>query len=140
MSVFPWQKPIVFGAVPPLGDTWVERPAYYSSREVKKIGPQREKTLGSRATGVLLTEKDVFAVHNAGSSEMKWERNAKLRLRALLELDLCQYRLPNQYMNARQSTIVFGADTKQMPMLMGIGSDQRHQYFAVEESRAASII
>ena len=57
VSVFPWQKPIVFGIVPPPDDTWIEQPAYYSSREVKEIGPQRDKIRGSRATGVLLTEE-----------------------------------------------------------------------------------
>lgn len=65
---------------------------------------------------------------------MKWESNAELRLRVLLELDLCQRRLANQYMNAGQSAIAFGDDMKQMPILMGIGGDQRHQYFTVEEN------
>lgn len=134
VGVFPWQKPAVFGPIPPPDNTWIEGSAYYSSREVKEIGPQRDKIRSSRATGVLLTERDIFAVYNTGSSEMKWEYNAELRLRALLELDLCQHRLPNQYMDARQNAIVFGADMKQMPILMGIGSDQRHKYFAVEES------
>jgi len=133
VSVFPWQKPIVFGTVPPPDDTWIEQPAYYSSREVKEIGPQRDKIRGSRATGVLLTERDTFAVYNTGSSEMKWEHNAERRLKVLLKIDLCQYRLPHQYMDAEQSAIVFGGDMKQMPTLIGVGGDQRHRYFVIEE-------
>lgn len=105
---------------------------YYSSREVKEIDPQQEKIRGSRATGVLLTENDVFAVYNAGGSEIKWACEAELRLKAFLKIDLCQYRLPGQYMNTNPSAVVFGNDMKQMPILMGIGGDQRHKYFVVE--------
>ena len=132
VSVFPWQKPIVFGTVPPPDDTWIEQPAYYSSREVKEIGPQRDKIRGSRATGVLLTEDDVFAVYNSGSSEMKWEHNAEMRLEALLKIDLCQHRFPHQYMDAVPSALVFGANMRQMPIMMGVDGDQRHRYFVIE--------
>ena len=131
VGVFPWQKYAVFDPVPP-DNIRIEWPMYYSSREVKEIGPQRDKIRGSRATGVLLTEDNVFAVYNAGGSEIKWACEAELRLKAFLKIDLCQYRLRDQYMNASPSAIVFGNDMKQMPVLMGIGGDQRHKYFVVE--------
>lgn len=134
VSVFPWQKPFVFGPVPPPGDTWIDWPAYYSSREVKEIGPQCDKIRGSRATGVLLTESGIYAVYNTGASEMKWERNAELRLQVLLKIDLCQHRLSVQYAYVGQSALVFGADMKQLPTLMGVGGDKRHKYFVLEES------
>ncbi len=135
VSVFPWQKPVVFGPTPPPNDTWIDRPAYYSSREVKEIGPQCDKIRGSRATGVLLTENGVYAVYNTGASEMKWERNAELRLQALLKIDLCQHRLPSQYGDIGSSgAIVFGADMGWLTALMGVGSDKRHKYFVQEES------
>ncbi|MDE6591420.1 MAG: hypothetical protein K2K53_14000 [Oscillospiraceae bacterium] len=133
VDVFPWQKPAVFSPMLLPDDTWIECPAYYSSREVKEIGPQRDKIRGSRATGVLLTERDTFSVYNTGSSEMKWEHNAEMRLKVLLKIDLCQHRLSHQYMDAEQSAIVFGTDMKQMPILMGVGGDQRHRYFVIEE-------
>lgn len=78
-GVFSWQKHAVFNPTPP-DDIRIEWPMYYSSREVKEIGPQRDKIRGSRATGVLLTENNVFAVYNAGGSEIKWTREAELRL------------------------------------------------------------
>lgn len=134
VSVFPWQKPVVFGSVPPPDDTWIEQPAYYSSREVKEIGPQRDKIRGSRATGVLLTEDDVLAVYNTGASEMKWEHNAETRLKVLLKIDLCMHRLPHQYIDTEPSALIFGADMRQMLLMMGVGGDQRHKYFAVEEN------
>lgn len=131
-AVFPWQKPDVFSPTPLPSDTQIEWPAYYSSREVKEIGPQRDKIRGSRATGVLLTENDILAVYNTGASEMKWERNSEIRLKTLLRQDLCWQRLSVQYREAEPNAIVFGADMKQMPVLMGVGADQRHKYFVRE--------
>lgn len=132
VGVFSWQKHAVFDPTPP-DDIRIEWPMYYSSREVKEIGPQRDKIRGSRATGVLLTENNVFVVYNAGRSEIKWAREAELRLRAFLQYDLCLQRLSEQYGSARQSAIIFGNDMKLMPVLMGVGGDQRHKYFVVEE-------
>lgn len=134
VAVFPWQKPAVFGPTPPPDDVWIERPAYYSSREVKEIGPQCDKIRGSRSTGVLLTEENVFAVYNTGTSEMKWEGNAEARLQALLKIDLCQHRLPFQYGNVESSdAIVFGADMERMPVLMGVEGDKRRKYYVLDE-------
>lgn len=99
---------------------------------MKEIGPQRDKIRGSRATGVLLTEDDIFAVYNTGSSEMKWERNSELRLKILLQQDLCWRRLSAQYGETEPNAIVFGVDMKQMLVLMGAGADQRHKYFVLE--------
>jgi hypothetical protein len=132
VGVFSWQKHAVFDPTPP-DDIRIEWPMYYSSREVKEIGPQRDKIRGSRATGVLLTENNVFVVYNAGRSEIKWAREAELRLRAFLQYDLCLQRLSEQYGSAGQSAIIFGNDMKLMPMLMGVDSDQRHKYLVVEE-------
>lgn len=133
VGVFPWQKPDVFGPTQP-GDARIEWPVYYSSREVKEIGPQRDKIRGSRATGVLLTENDVFAVYNTGASEMKWERNSELRLKILMQQELCWRRLPAQYQETEPNAIVFGADMERMSVLMGVGTDQRHKYFVLEET------
>lgn len=79
---------------------------------MKEIGLQRDKIRGSRVTGVLLTEKDVFAVYNAGGSEIKWAREVELRLKAFLQYDLCLQRLPEQDGSAGQSAIIFGNDMK----------------------------
>lgn len=134
VGVFPWQKHTVFGPTPPPDDIRIEWPAYYNSREVKEIGPQRDKIRGSRATGVLLIENNVFAVYNAGASEMKWERNSELRLKILLQQELCWRRLSMQYQGTEPNAIVFGADMERMPVLMGVGADQRRKYFVLEET------
>lgn len=133
VGVFPWQKAGVFGPTPPDGIR-IEWPVYYSSREVKEIGPQRDKIRGSRATGVLMTESDVFAVYNTGAAEMKWECNSELRLKILLQQELCWRRLSMQYQGTEPNAIVFGADMERMPVLMGVGADQRRKYFVLEET------
>lgn len=132
VTAFPWEKPAVFRPVPPPPHTQVSRPTYFSSREVKEIGPQREMIRGSRAVGVLLTGRDIFVVYNTGASEMKWEFRAELRLKNLLKTDLCHARLPVQFMDAQQSAIVFGAGMGQMEALMGAHDQGNHDYFVLD--------
>lgn len=132
VTVFPWEKPGVFHPVPPPAHTWISHPTYFSSRDVKEIGPQRDMIRGSRSTGVLLEDGGIFVVYNTGPGQMKWEYKAEMRLKALLEMELCQARLRMQFMNAKQSGIVFATDMGQMPPLMSVGGDKRHNYFVLD--------
>jgi len=132
ISTFPWEKPTVFQPVPPPAGTCISRPAYYSSREVKEIGPQSAKIRGSRSTGILLTNGGIFVVYNTASAQMKWEYKAEMRLKAFLQMELCRYRLPAQFAQAAQSAVVFGSDMEQMPVLMGVCGDGRHNYFVLD--------
>lgn len=70
VSVLPWEKPTLFAPTPPAGLTALDRPAYYSSREVKELGEQAVKIRGSRSTGVLLTDNDIFIVYNTGPGHL----------------------------------------------------------------------
>ena len=63
---------------------------------------------------------------------MKWEYKAEMRVKALLEMEICQTRLPAQFSLTQQSAIVFAADMEQMPPLMGVGEDMRHNYFVLD--------
>ena len=132
VAVFSWEKPAVFRPVPPPPDTWISRPAYFSSREVKEIGPQRNMIRGSRAVGILLGDGDIFIVYNTGASEMKWEFRAELRMKTLLKTDLCHARLPSQFMNAQQNAIVFASDMGQMEALIGAHNQGDHDYFVLD--------
>ena len=132
VSVFPWEKADVFS--PGYSGEPVICPCYYTSRELKEIGPQGTKIRGSRATGVLLVDGGFFAVYNTASSEMKWEYQAELRLKALLQIELCQRRLPRQFQNARQEAIVFGTGMGQMEVLMGADGRIGHNYFVLDGS------
>lgn len=130
ITTFPWEKPAVFQPLPP-ADLRISTPVYYSSREVKEIGPQGTKIRGSRATGVLLTDSSIFIIYNTASTQMKWEYKAEMRLKALLQIELCQYRLSGQLMSASISSILFGDGMEQMELLM-CGDGARHNYFILD--------
>lgn len=130
--VFPWEKPPVFQPARAHIGYAIQRPTYYSSREIKEIGPQGNKIRGSRATGILLTDGGIFVVYNTAATEMKWEYKAEMRLKALLQIELCQMRLPEQYQGASQSAIVLGEDMTQMEWLMGIGSRATRSFFVLD--------
>lgn len=130
--VFPWEKPPIFQAARAHIGYAIEHPTYYSSRELKEIGPQANKIRGSRATGVLLTGRGIFVIYNTADTEMKWEYKAEMRLKALLQIELCQKGLLDQYKSAAQSAIVLGADMTQMEWLMGIGSRATRSFFVLD--------
>ncbi len=130
--VFPWEKPALFTPTLPQDSLYIDQPAYYSSREIKELGAQAVKIRNSRSTGVLLTDSGIFIIYNTGSGQMKWEYKAEMRVKALLEMELCQSRLSEQFMGVRQAAVVFAADMNQMPTLMGAGEVKQHNYFVLD--------
>lgn len=132
ITVFPWEKPVLFSPTPLSPSPHIGQPTYYSSREVKEIGPQSNKIRGSRATGILLADGGIFVVYNTGPFAMKWEYKAEMRLKALIQTEVCQRRLSAQFIHAEQCAVVFGSDMEQMPALMGTGGDGRHNYFVLD--------
>lgn len=127
----PWKKPALFSLSPLSPAPYIERPTYYSSREIKELGAQAIKIRGSRATGVLLTDGAIFIVYNTGPFTMRWEYKAEMRMKALLQTEVCQRRLPVQYQNARLNALVFGQDMERMPLLMAGGGGQQ-SYFVLD--------
>ena len=134
VTVLPWEKPVVFSPTPLTDAPYIDRPTYYSSREVKNLGLMSNKIRGSRAAGVLLTDGGIFVVYNTGGSEMKWRHKAEMRLKSLLEIELCLHRLPDQFSDAEQSAIMFGADMSRLLPLMGVGTVNRQSCFLSGES------
>lgn len=131
--VFPWEKPPVFQPTPLSATPYIGQPTYYSSKEVKELGAQAIKIFGSRSTGILLTDGAIFAVYNTGPFTMKWEYKAEMRLKALLQTEICQRRLPGQYQNAVLSALVFGQDMERMPPLMADVGRQSN-YFVLDNN------
>ena len=131
---FPWQKPAVFQPEPDLTEPYISQPVYYSSREMKEIGPESAKIRGSRATGILLTDGGIFVVYNTADTQMKWEYKAETRLKALLQVEICQRRLPEQFVATPQNCIVFGTGMRQMEVLMGAGGETTPNYFVMNGS------
>ena len=134
VSSLPWKKPVVFTPTPLMAAPYIDRPTYYSSREVKNLGLTANKIRSSRAAGVLLTDGGIFVVYNTGASKMKWEYKAEIRLKSLLEIELCLHRLPDQFSGVGQSAIVFGADMGHLLPLIGVDAANRQSYFLSGES------
>lgn len=134
ISSFPWEKPAVFQPTPPDADDPIVCPVYYSSREVKELGPQATQIRGSRATGLLLTENSFFVIYNTGGGQMKWEYKAELRLKALLQTEVCQYRLPAQFQGADLCALVFGSGMEPLELFMGAGDSRAKNYFVLDGS------
>lgn len=127
VSVYPWEKPDVFTPMPLNESPYIARPTYFSSREVKQLGSQASKISSSRANGVLLANDSIFVIYNTATGLMKWANKAEVRLSALLQVELCQSRLSDQYGTAEQSAILFGSEMSLVPSLMGLNGHQPHQ-------------
>lgn len=133
LLTFPWEKPSVFQTEP--GDTNLYiGPAYYSSREVKEIGAQATMIRGSRSTGILLCDGGIYAVYNTASARMKWEYKAEVRLKAMIQTDLCHGRLARWFMDSPPGAIVFGDGMDQLEHLMGPGSKETRNYLIMDET------
>ena len=131
LLTFPWEKPPVFQTEP--GDTNLYiGPAYYSSREVKEIGAQATMIRGSRSTGILLCDGGIYAVYNTASARMKWEYKAEVRLKAMIQTDLCHGRLARWFMDSPPGAIVFGDGMDQLEHLMGPGSKETRNYLIMD--------
>lgn len=125
---FPWEKPVVFTPTPLYEPPYIEWPAYYSSREVKNLGALATKIRNSRAVGLLLMDGSIFAVYNTGPALMKWEYQAEMRLKAMLQIELCQNRLPGQFGDAELSAILFGSHMGQAPALLDADTQSRDHF------------
>ena len=102
IPAFPWEK----APFPAVGQSSAI-PAYYTSIEVKEIGPQGTKIRSSRATGILLMDGGIFLTYNTAKAQMKWDYKAELRLKALLQTEEV---MPD----AEISGIVFGSSMEQL--------------------------
>lgn len=119
IPAFPWEK-APFSAA----SQSAAIPAYYTSREVKEIGPQGAKIKSSRATGILLTDSGIFLTYNTAKAQMKWEYKAELRFKALLQTE-------GAMPDAEISGIVFGSTMEQLSALM---QPDAHSYFLLDGS------
>ena len=116
--VFPWEKPAVFQPDNSLSDISLPQPSYYSSLEVKEMGLQGRKIRGSRATGLLFADSAVFAVYNVGPADMRWDYHAETRLKAMMQTDLCEYRINGHYATHQLHAILFADDMNQLEKML----------------------
>lgn len=150
-SVYPWEKPDMFSPTPLDEAPCFERPTYYSSRELKRIGKQAAEISSSRAVGILVTNDDMSVIYNTGAGRMKWSTRAETRLIAMLQVDVCQARLPEHFAGTQQNAVVFGAamsqlpelalqDSKQSPTVFSLERDFTHIYFLTSDHHGEVIL
>ena len=122
--ILPWEKPLLRQPNTSLHELLLERPAYYTSLEVKDMGPQGMKIRGSRATGVLFTEQTLYAVYNTGSADMRWDNRAETRLKALMQTELSRYSILSGTKSHELQAILFVSDMGCLERLLsGADSD-----------------
>lgn len=132
VSVYPWEKPDLFSPTPLDEAPHFECPAYYSSRELKRIGKQASEISSSRAVGVLLSNDEMAVIYNTGAGRMKWSARSETRLVAMLQVDICQARLAERFAGTKQNAILFGSSMSQLPELAVQDSKQCPSVFSQE--------
>lgn len=124
-------KPKVFStAVSPV--PLIGEPVFYSSREVKEMGMEATKIRGSRMAGVLLAASGIYTVYNSCRSLTKWEVRSELRVKALLQIELCQRRLSGQYAMEQVSALLFGDRMELAEQILTGGRTGRESYFILD--------
>jgi len=133
ICIFRDEKPEVFSAVGcPV--SLLENNAFYSSRELKDMGLESTKIRGSRMVGVLLASSGVHVIYNNGSSLAKWETRSELRVKALLQMELCQRRLPDMYRANEIKAVLFGDEMKLAGQLLSEYKKDKKHYFVLDGS------
>lgn len=117
---------------------WLLRTYYHNGLRGLRLTAYAKKLLSAEYpdrfvflfTGDTATSTPKYAlVHR-----LRLHRMAEVRLKSLLEIELCLHRLPDQFSGVGQSAIVFGADMSHLLSLMGVGSANRQSYFLSGES------
>lgn len=122
----PNEKPALFQTARDVSGLRFDLPTYYTSLEAKSIGFERKKILGSRATGVLLTEDAIYAVYNASDTDLQWKHASEHDFAIFLQIELRESRLANQYWGKRERAIAFASDMSQLGIIMKHDPDGMH--------------
>lgn len=130
----PDEKPAIFQAPRDPLDLRFDYPTYYTALEVKSIGPERKKILGSRATGVLLVEDAIYAVYNASDMDLLWKHESEHDFAVFLQTELRESRLSNQYWGKRERAIAFASDMERLSPIIKHDPDRSHNYFLFDNS------
>ena len=82
--------------------------------------------------GVLLAPSGIFPVYNRGSSLTRWENRSELRVKALLQMELCQRRLHRQYQMDDVRALLFGDSMELAYELLVGGREKKQNYFILD--------
>lgn len=130
----PWEKPPIFREKRVYPADVLPHSAYYTSKEVKKIGSEARIFTSSRFTGILFTPDGIFLAYNARDGNMLWEYRAEIRLKNVIFTELCQNRLQNKYTNSPINGLMFGTTMEAMVRVMTTQKKGRRNYFVLDSS------
>lgn len=128
--LLPWEKPAICqdNGRMKMGD--IAEPTYYTSLEIKGAGDEGRKFTGSRATGVLYTCENAYLIFNTGMTEMKWDSNSEIRLKAEISHQMLSF----SYTGVKQAdAMMFAADMSQLEVLMQGGRRKRRNQTVLDE-------
>lgn len=66
------------------GFTDIRSPSFYDSKEIRELGLSATKTKGARATGVLITDKNLYVTYNTSNTLMAWDTRSEEKFRELV--------------------------------------------------------
>lgn len=120
IAIFPDEKTALFCQLPTTDETQsgIMLPAYYTSLEIKAIGPDGTKIKNARFCGVMLAENHIFIVYNAGSAQMRWDQKSEIKTRALVSFLFCRQWFPKLYSQSEVRGILIGADMSTAQQLL----------------------
>lgn len=106
-------------------------PLFYSSREIKELGPETTKIKNSRSMGILMAPQCVYVLYNTGSGVLKWEYKTEVRLNAFLQHYLQNYPY-NGHPNIR--AIMSGTDMEMAYRLLTSTGGYKKSLFMLDTS------
>jgi len=126
-------------------------PAFYNSREVKELGLEAVKIQGSRMMGVLLAPNGVFLVYNGSPTDSKWDYRYEQRAQGLMQIVLCQERLPFLYAGKRVSGLLLEDGMEPFSRLLEsadkgarcfllLDGNYDHFYYLTKDSRGETLL
>lgn len=109
-------------------------PAFYTSREIKQLGPQLIKARNSRMVGVLLTERCIFVIYNTGNSLLRWSYHTEVRAKALMDQILSHAILQDIYCDRDIRGLMFCDNMEMAPILMQSKGGKNRSFFSLDTS------
>lgn len=102
---------------------------FYCPREVKDIGLEAAKIRSSRVAGILFDTERIYLTYNTGGTVMKWETQAELRLRSLVETRFCRNPCHSWYSDEHVIGLMLGDSTDTaLQLLTSSGGYRRSGY------------
>ena len=132
ITFFPDEKPAIFsGNCEAQFSDLQNLSVFYTSRELKELGPVTTKIKNSRSIGILMAPHCVYAIYNTGSTIFKWGYKTEVRFNAFLQY----YLRGNPYSGIPHiRAIIFGDSMDTGLKLLTSTGGYKHSLFTLDTS------